>query len=324
MGISGTAWLRSATARARRSLAVSVGVGAAIAALAYGALPAEGETGGSPTEIGTSSPGTGTSNCPSSNPPNQMTLVAGTPQSAPLGSVFATNLQVAFTNGNGCPVTTAVAGIPVTFSAPSAGASGRFSASRSNTVTVGSDATGTAAAPMVTATGATGGYTVIASSAYGSVSFGLTNVEAGNSSACGTLTNATASTGEEPAGKPTRLTLGVGATQSAVAGTRFPISLTVTVTDAEKNPVPGEPVTFTAPNRGPSGYFTVSSGAANTLAAHTPRSRTLHPRRVEVKTDACGIALAPAFTANQRDGGYVVLASVEHVQAAFALVNEGQ
>jgi hypothetical protein len=42
-----------------------------------------------------------------------------------------------------------------------------------------------------------------------------------------------------------------------------------------------------------------------------------------VRTDACGIALAPAFTADDRAGGYVVVASVERVQAAFALVNEG-
>jgi len=43
-----------------------------------------------------------------------------------------------------------------------------------------------------------------------------------------------------------------------------------------------------------------------------------------MKTDACGIALAPAFTANHRRGGYIVLASVERLKAAFALVNEGR
>jgi hypothetical protein len=46
------------------------------------------------------------------------------------------------------------------------------------------------------------------------------------------------------------------------------------------------------------------------------------PRRVEVKTDACGVALAPTFTANRRAGGYVVVASIERMRAVFALVNE--
>jgi hypothetical protein len=113
------------------------------------------------------------------------------------------------------------------------------------------------------------------------------------------------------------LTAGVGATQSTRTGTRFPLQLAVTVTDAEKSPVPGVLVTFMAPTHGPSGSFTIRSAAAG----HA-RTRTSHPRRVEVRSDACGIALAPMFTANHRQGGYVVVASVEDARAAFALVNE--
>ena len=116
-----------------------------------------------------------------------------------------------------------------------------------------------------------------------------------------------------PPGRPTTLTAGVGATQSAPAGARFPIRLAVTVTDAEGAPVPDALVSFAAPNRGPSGFFTIRSGGAN-----------VHLHRARMKTNACGIALAPAFTANHRAGGYVVVASVEHVKAAFALVNEGR
>ncbi len=324
MLISGVAWLRNAAARARRSLAVSTGVGVAIAALACWALPAEGET-GPPSSSGAAS-------CPSPNPPNALTLTAGTPQTATLGSAFATNLQVAFTNSNGCPVTTAVAGIPVTFSAPPAGASGLFSASESNAVTVGSDASGMAAAPGFTANNLAGSYTVTAISAYGSIAFSLTNVEGSDLSACGAVASTTPSAGDAPAGladRPTKLTVGVGATQSTPTGTNFPIRLAVTVADAEKNPVPGVLVTFAAPNRGPSGYFTVRSGGAHMLVSgtsgsHTHSSRASRLRRVEVRTDGCGIALAPPFTANHRDGGYVVVASVEHVRAAFALVNEGR
>jgi hypothetical protein len=246
-----------------------------------------------------------------------LTLAAGTPQTATLGSPFATNLQVAFTNSNGCAVTTAVAGIPVSFSAPSVGASGLFSASGSNAVTVGSDASGLASAPTFTANYLAGGYTLTASSAYGSVLFSLTNVEGSAASSCGAASSARTPTGEESgglAGKPTKLTAGVGASQSTPAGSRFPIHLAVTVTDAEKSPVPGVLVTFAAPSRGPSGYFMLRSGGV-----HPTRQR-----RIEVKTDACGVALAPTFAANRRVGGYVVVASSESIKAAFALVNEGR
>jgi adhesin/invasin len=242
-------------------------------------------------------------------------LAAGTPQTAILGSAFATNLQVAFTNSNGCPVTTAVAGTSVIFSAPSTGASGLFSASGSNAVTVGSDASGKAAAPTFTANYLAGSYTLTASSAYGSVLFSLTNAEGGSANACGAASSAGTPTATMPsslAGKPTKLTAGVGVSQSTRTRTRFPIYFAVTVTDAEKNPVPGVLVTFAAPSRGPSGYFSVRSGGVHPA----------HRRRVAVKTDACGVALAPTFTADRRAGGYVVVASAEGMKAAFALVNE--
>jgi hypothetical protein len=267
--------------------------------------------------------------CPASNPPNELTLAAGTPQTATLGSAFATNLQVVFTNRDGCPVTTAVTGIPVTFSAPATGVSGVFSASGSNAVTVGSDSSGMASAPLFTANDTTGTYTVTASSAYGSVLFSLTNAAAAAADSCGIASDTTSSTGAAPtglAGMPTKLATGIGVTQATPVGTRFPIHLAVTATDAEKNPVAGALVTFTAPNRGPGGYFTVRSGGAlprsGGVLPHT--SHTSYRRRVGIRTDACGIALAPRFTANRREGGYVVVASVEHVKAAFALVNEGR
>src|SRR6202044_3925076 len=104
---------------------------------------AEGETGPSGSA--------GEASCPSPNPPNELTLAAGAPQTSTLGSAFATNLQVAFANRNGCPLTTTAAGIAVTFSAPATGAGGLFSASDSNTVTVGSDISGMASAPTFTA-----------------------------------------------------------------------------------------------------------------------------------------------------------------------------
>lgn len=273
--------------------------------LACAALAAQGETG--PTS------NSGAASCPSPNPPTELTLAAGTPQSAVLGGAFATNLQVALTNANGCPVTGAVAGVPITFSAPAAGASGSFSASGSNAVVVGSDASGAASAPPFTANYAAGSYTVTASSAYGSVSFSLTNAVGAAASACPTASGASSSSGAvptRPAGRPSKLAAGIGATQSTPAGTRFSIGLAVTVTDAQRDPVPGALVTFAAPSRGASGYFAAS--------------RTTRRRRVAVRSNACGIALAPAFTANRRVGGYVVVASVGDVRAAFALVNAGR
>jgi hypothetical protein len=271
---------------------------AAVATLACGAAPAHGE----PASNNNAS-NTDAETCPSPNPPNELTLVAGTPQTTMLGSAFATNLQAAFANSNGCPVTTPMAGIPVTFS-PSAtsGAGGVFSASGSSSVTVGSEASGAVTAPTFTADDTTGSYTILADSTYGSVLFSLTNAAAGPSSACGS-----APTGL--AGSPTTITAGFGATQSTRIGTRFRIGLAVTVTDSEKKPVPDMLVIFTAPTRGPSGRFAARpSGPAASSA--------------EVRTDACGVAVAPTFTANEKHGGYIVKARIKHVApAAFALVN---
>jgi protocatechuate 3,4-dioxygenase beta subunit len=407
--------------------------------LAGGAAFAAGETTGSPS--GTSPSGAGASNCPSSSPPNQMTLLAGTPQTAIVQSAFATGLQVALTNSDGCPVAGA-AGVPVTFTAPSAGASGVFSTSGSNAATVGSDASGAVAAPAFTANDTQGSYTVTASSQYGSVSFSLTNTAAGvavrvtavsarsqsarvtsryrqplqvraldadgtavagatvtftlgsaGSGACGATTasnasatfigggtQATARTGAngvasspllaansatgsftataavssaEPtgasgkegaaangaatalafslrnlAGRPTKLTAGVGSTQSTTAGASFPIRLAVTVTDAEKNPVPGAQITFSAPADGASGRFTVrarGSHRTRSRGSQRHRGRIVHTPTVRIATNACGIAIAPVFTADQQQGGYIVKASARHARAAaFALVNEAR
>ena len=409
--------------RVALGLIIAASLGAAVGMLVGGPAFAAGETGGSPTEP----TGTGTSNCPSSNPPNQLTLVAGTPQTAILQSAFATGLQVALSNSDGCPVTSAAAGIPVTFSAPSGGASGVFSTSGSNTAVVGADASGGVAAPMFTANGTAGGYTVTASSQYGSVSFSLTNTAAGvpakivaiplksrstsvakrypqplqvrvldasgnpvagttvtftlgsaTAGTCGTSTAASASftgggtqatattdasglttspaltantaagsftatasvgggggSGNEGAakagaptvtpvsfslsnlaGEPTKIAPGVGSTQSTPAGSAFPIRLAVTLTEADKNSVPGTLVTFSAPAAG--GRFTLRSQGSG-----RHRARVSYAHTVKVKTNACGIAVAPPFTASRRPGGYIVKASAKPARpAAFALVNE--
>jgi protocatechuate 3,4-dioxygenase beta subunit len=366
----------------------------ALAALALATLPATASSG---------NPGEGS--CPSSNPPNEMNLIQGSPQSATLGSAFATNMQVALTNSNGCAVT-GVAGRQVTFTAPASGPSGTFSGSGSAAITVGANAQGDATAPTLSANQIAGNYTVTAVSSYGSVSFSLTNSESGlpaqlipvspressasitgryakplevrvldaggtpvagvsvsftitaasGTNACGATQSAAATFGTgatqvsattntegiatspplsanastgtfaasatlsgsslpAPAavsfslrnlpGKPHKLTAGVGASQSASLGERFPIRLAVSVTDMQDNPVPGVLVTFTAPSRGASGSF------------------SRHGHRVSVRSNACGIAIAPLFRANLSTGGYAVRASLAHLRAAFGLVNRG-
>jgi hypothetical protein len=310
-------WLWHDRRRMGVGLILTASLGVFGGTLLGGPAAASGGTPGSSTETGTSPTGTGTSSCPSPNPPNQLTLVAGTPQTAIPQTAFASGLQVALTNSDGCAVTSAAAGIPVTFSAPASGASGVFSTSGSNTVTVGADASGTVAAPTFTANDTQGSYTLTASSQYGSVSFSLTNTAAGVW--CPTL-DRPASTS---AGEPVKLTTGVGSTQSTPAGAPFPIRLAVTVTDAEKNPVPDAQVTFSAPMRGASGRFAGRSSIGHSRGSRHHRSHLSHTHTVQVKTNACGIAVAPAFIANRRAGGYIVKASVEHSRpAAFALVNE--
>jgi protocatechuate 3,4-dioxygenase beta subunit len=415
----------------------------ALALLAtVGALGAAGGAlaGTSPAAGGEPGANTGT-NCPPSNPPTAIALVAGTPQTATLGSAYATAFQVELTNGDGCAVTSAAAGVPVTFAAPSGGASGVFSTSATNTTTVGADSSGNVQAPTFTANGIAGSYTVTASSQYGSVTFALTNTAAGTpaklaaaspsrlsatvagryrralavrvldgdgnpvagvsitftltastaTSPCGSSSTGGAGTGadasfaggateasatsdaagvatspaltaddetgtfsasaapassggsDEPhasasstgassgtvapvlfaltnrAGAPAKLAPGVGATQSARVGSRFPVSLAVTVTDARGNRVPGALVSFAAPAAGPSGRFTTR------VASHSRRrqGRAHQTRVASVKTNTCGVAVAPALTANAEPGGYVVQARAGHARAAaFALVNE--
>jgi hypothetical protein len=431
------AWLRHGGRPALLVLLLALGVGAWASAIAGAPAFASGEKSGESTgSPGGSAPtggGTSTSSCPSPNPPNQLTLVAGTPQTTTLDTAFATGLQVALSNSNGCAVTGA-AGVPITFIAPANGASGRFSSSNSST-TVGADASGAVTAPMFTANGTAGGYTVTASSPYGSVSFSLTNTAAGiparlariplehasakvstrfaqplkvrvldaggnpvagatvtftlgsatgtTASTCATSTSSSAGAsflgggtqatatsnasglatapaltanttagsftataslstaggngggggGESTdkagptvtpvdfslsnlAGKPTKIVPGVGSSQSTPVDSAFPIRLAVSLTDAYKNPVPGALVTFSAPAAG--GRFTLRSPA---WGHH--HARISHPDTVEVRTGACGIAVAPPFSAGAKTGGYIVKASSKPAKsAAFALVNE--
>ncbi|MGH2865440.1 MAG: hypothetical protein ACRDJX_09365 [Solirubrobacteraceae bacterium] len=282
---------RAARARLRRGahrvalgLILVAGLGAGAGMIAGAPALASGEnSGGSPGET---SP-TGTSNCPSPNPPNQLTLVSGTPQTTTLEATFASGLQVALTNSNGCAVT-GTAGVPVTFTAPAAGASGRFSASNSNTATVGADASGDVAAPIFSANASAGSYTVIASSPYGSVPFSLTNTAAGI---------------------PARLIAVPLKSRSTRVGRRFRESLQVRVLDAGGNPVAGASVAFAIEPASAGACATSTAASASFAGAGTEAGAT---------TNADGLATSPAYTANTAAGAFTAGASISSGGASSA------
>lgn len=212
--------------------------------------------------------------------PASIMASAGTPQQATVYTPFATPLAVTVTDGGGNPVP----GVSITFTAPATGASGYFAVSP----VVSTDQSGIATAPLFIANGIAGSYSVTAN---------LTAAPLGTP-ATFALTNAV--------GASSSLTPGTGTSpQSAHVTAAFPVSLSVTASDAQHNPIPGLPITFTAPAIGPSGTF-ANNGVT-----------------VTVQTDSSGVATAPAFTANTVAGGpYSVIASdgIGHI-TYFALTN---
>jgi hypothetical protein len=255
------------------------------------------DTAGSYTVTATSIYGTVvfdlTNSCPPSNPPNTLKLQGGTPQTAQLDSAFAQPLAVALANTNGCPVTTAVAGTPITFAAPAHGASGSFAASGSHTLTLGTDASGGASAQMVTANDTAGSYTATATSTYGSVSFALTNSAAGMAARIAPLA-------------PTH--------QSATAGTRYPHALSARVLDADGVPVSGAMVTFSLGTAGGGG----AGGGSGAGASFADGSN-----QASEQTNSQGVATSPTFRANNTAGTFTARAASAHVTqpATFTLHN---
>jgi len=225
-----------------------------------------------------------TSSCPTSNPPNELTLAGGTPQTAQLDTGFGSPLQVTLANSNGCPVTTVV-GTTVTFTAPATGASGSFATSGTNTVTVGADQSGNASAPSFTANETAGSYTVIANSAYGSVAFSLTN---------------------SAAGIPTAITQLPPASQSAAVNDDYAKPLSARVLDVSGNPVSGATVTFTLGAAGAGAGSGVSSAGASFAGGSAQATAT---------TDSDGIATSPRFTANATIGRFTATATTANLPA---------
>ena len=224
--------------------------------------------------------------CPSKNKPNDLRLVAGSPQTAKIGTAFETALQVALVNKNGCPLTGSWGGISVTLTAPSSGPSGTFASSGSNEVTVGTDANGLASAPAFTANSNEGDYEVRATSRYGSVIFHLTNTASGVVSS---------------------IAAGGQTAQAATVNTQYAQPLQVRVLDEHGSAVPGTTVTF-AIGTGPSGAgASFSSGGAQATA----------------DTDGNGTASSPPLVANGTPGPFTATATVSGISGvvSFSLDN---
>jgi hypothetical protein len=245
---------------------VSVGVAVAGIGLAIGVAQATADDSPNPA-------------CPAVNAPNTLILAGGSPQTAALDTAFGGNLQVTLANTNGCPLTTTLAGVAVTFSAPASGASGAFAASGSNTLTAGTDASGMAAAAMFSANGIAGSYTILARSPYGSVSFAMTN---------------------SAAGIPAAITVVGRASQSATVSTRYKHPLEVKLRDASGTPLQGVSVTFSL-GSGSSGSATAAGAGASFSDGTTQATAT---------TDAAGHAVSPRFTAGTTAGSFVATAAV--------------
>ena len=174
-----------------------------------------------------------------------------------------------------------VVGASVTFAiAAAAGGAGATFLGGGATATVVADANGVATSPALVANGTAGSFTATAS-------------VAGAAPAAFSLANR--------AGAASAVAAGAAASESASVGARFPVRLAVTVTDAKGNPVAGALVTFAAPAHGASGRFAGGRRVAR------------------LRTDADGIAVAPAFTANRTAGGYAVRATVRGAAAAGGL-----
>ena len=118
-------------------------------------------------------------NCPSSNPPNQMTLVAGTPQTATLGQRLCDRPAGRAHQQRWVRRHERRRGRPRDVQRTRQRRERRVLRQRLQHRHRRRRRLGAVAAPPFTANGTAGSYTVTASSQYGSVSFSLTNTAAG-------------------------------------------------------------------------------------------------------------------------------------------------
>ena len=229
--------------------------------------------------------------------PSAVAVWTGTPQSAAVNSAFLVRLAARVTDA----ATNGVPGVTVTFTAPASGASGTFAgAPTANVVT---DSNGLAVAPVLTANGLGGGYTLIAivSGLSSQAVFSLTNTGGGGG---GGVPQSPANLRMAMAGgTPSSIVATAGTPQSRQINTTFS-TLQALVRDSSNNPVSGVSVTFAAPSGGASALF----GGTTTAT---------------VTTDGSGFASASPLTANGAAGTYAVTATAAGVSTptSFTLTN---
>lgn len=189
---------------------------------------------GGPYQITATAPGVTTpavfnlTNLPGA--PKLLAITAGSPQSAQVGTAFATQLQVSVRDTFSNPIQN----VQVSFTAPTTGATGTFTGGLS-TIQVPTNSSGLATAPTFTANLTPGQY-VVASTVTGI-----------SPAASFTLTNLT--------GPPGNISATQGTPQTTLVGSAFATRFGATVRDAANNPVSGATVTFAAPQSGASGRF---------------------------------------------------------------------
>lgn len=214
-------------------------------------------------------------------PPASIAVSGGGTQTATVGTVFGSALQVLVKDATGLPVKNAT----VTFAAPSSGASAQLSATTAST-----DATGRAS---VTATAKTiaGSYTVTASVA------GVATV------ATFVLSNG--------AGPAAAIAADAGGGQTAAVGAAFVTALTALVTDGYGNPVNGVTVSFSSPAAGASaalGGATAITNAAGRASVTATANGVAGSYAVTAST--AGVAAPASFMLGNLPGSPAAVAMV--------------
>jgi uncharacterized repeat protein (TIGR01451 family) len=204
--------------------------------------------------------------------PVRLSVKSGAPQAAIVATGFPQPLVAHVVDGNGNPLV----GVAVTFTAPATGASVQLAPATAFT-----DANG-GATTFVTAGDLAGTVVVTATTPQGAATIAFTIVT--------------------QAGAPLTATLIPSSTpQATQVGDLFTAPLAIVITDAFGNPVPGVPVTYTAP--------TVTTNATSLLGA------------IGAVSDNNGIVTSLAL-ANSHIGTYTVTAEVSDLtELSFSLTN---
>ena len=235
-------------------------------------------------------------------PPANVSITAGSGQSAPVNTAFASPLVVTVTDAGGNPL----ANTTVTFTPPAATGPSLTFAGGINTAVTNSSGVATSAA--ITANSHAGpAYTVTAAAGSATASFTLANT----------------------VGSVTKVVVTSGSGQTTQVATGFAQPLTATAQDAFGNPVPGAMVTFTPPAQtaasitfagGSNTALTNASGVA-TSAAITANNKAGGPYNVVASSGSASTANfsltntpgpAAAITASSGSG------QTAAVNAAFA------